>query len=341
MTRRVAGCVERWWAVVRPARRRSRIAGRIRRITWRGWFSIVALSWSRRCSSARGSSTSSTLHDRVPRNVTVAGVDIGRRGQAGTDAAIDRAAEAYSRTRIEFVIGGQGHLAAGGRRRPAPRPGRHPRRRQGGRSPRQPGGPTGAVGRRVLPPRRAPVRTSVDTTRLAAALAALPGQVPVHEPTVVGSPYGVGITEGRTGRGFAAAEVAGQLEQAATLGKLPIRVGLTARFIEPTHTDAEAQLLSLEAARLTERPINLVTLDTTVPAGPALAAHVDHVGARTEGPRAGHARTGGPGRRRAAPRTRPARSGRRGLDGRQRPGAAHPPAQRDALLRTSAPARPC
>jgi len=255
--------------VVEPARRRSRIAGRIRRITWRGWFSIAAVTLVVLLLGAWALDVA-TLHDRVPRNVTVAGVDIGRRSQAGTDAAIARAAEAYSRTRIEFVIGGKVtslraadvglHLDPAATLAAAKAVGRH----------------DNPVARPVLwaaaffRPRRVPVRTSVDTTRLAYALAALPGQVPVHEPTVVGSPYGVGISEGRTGRGFAAAEVASELEQAATGGKLPIRVALTARFIEPTHTDAEARLLALEAARLTARPINLVTLETTVPAGPAL-----------------------------------------------------------------------
>ena len=75
--------------MVRPARRRSRIAGRIRRITWRGWFSIAALTLVALLLGA-WVIDAATLHDRVPRNVTVAGVDIGRRGRAGTDAAIAR-----------------------------------------------------------------------------------------------------------------------------------------------------------------------------------------------------------------------------------------------------------
>ncbi len=150
-----------------------------------------------------GALDAATLHDRVPRNVTVAGVDIGSRGRAGTDTAIARAAAAYSRTRIEFVIGGKvtslraadvglhldpaATLAAAkavGRHdnpvarpvlwaaaffRPRARPGPHQRRHDP--AGQRPGGPC-------------------------------PGQVPVHEATVVGSPYGVGISEGRTGRGF-------------------------------------------------------------------------------------------------------------------------------------------
>jgi vancomycin resistance protein YoaR len=255
--------------VVEPARRRSRIVGRIRRITWRGWFSIAAITFVVLVVGAWAIDTA-TLHHRVPRNVTVAGVDIGRRGAGSSDQAIDRAAEAYSHTRIELVIKGKVttlraadvglHLDPAATLAAAMAVGRH----------------DNPLARPVLwaasffRPRRAPVRTSVDTTRLTFALAALPGQVPVHEPTVVGSPYGVGISAGQSGRGFAASEVATQLEQAATLGKLPIRVNLTARFIQPTHTDAEALLLAAEAARLTARPINLVTGDATVSAGPAL-----------------------------------------------------------------------
>ncbi len=241
---------------------------RVRRPTWRGWFSVVCLLL------LLGAATwwavdAATLGDRVARNVSVGGVDVGRRGPGALTGAIDRAATVYGNASVELVTDRQTlHLRGKDL-------GLDLDRAATARDARAVGRDDNPLARPFLwaasfvRTRQSPVHVTVNLDRLAFALATLPGQTPVQEPTVVGSPSSFGISRSHGGIGYDPDEVARQIERAAADGDLPIRIKLTLRDIEPRHTDEEALALAKQATALVAAPLELRALDKVATADQA------------------------------------------------------------------------
>lgn len=250
-----------------PAVRPRRL--RLRRPTWRGWFTIglvllvaaVVAAWA---------IDYRTLGGSVARNVQVENVSIGRLSGAATAAAMRRADTDYGKGSVVFLVEGKPHVLS------AADIGLHVDARA-----------TLAAAHRIgrddppllrpfawvaswFRPRKTPVTVRLDHARLAETLARLPGQTPVTEPRVVGSVDTVGSTPGASGYGFDPDRVAGQIEQKAHDGTLPLRIPLVAETIEPIVSDAEIDLLAAKARDLTSRNIELTVPGASMTATPPI-----------------------------------------------------------------------
>ena len=257
----------RWgFVTVSDQARRGRL--HLRRPTWRGWFSIIVITalvvvvvaWALDYRS---------LGDRVARNSTVENVDVGRLDGGSLHRAMREANASYGKGTVEFLIAGRPHplsaaeiglrLDEAATITSAQRIGRD--------DPLLVRPITWAAS--FFVPRRAEVHVSLDRSKLAVALAKLPGQVPVTEPRVVGSAESIGTTAGKGGYGFDPTRVAAQIESAARGGTLPIRVTLVPRPIAPRVTDEAVLALALQARALTDRSIEIDVPGRTMTAGPA------------------------------------------------------------------------
>lgn len=248
-----------------PSRRRFHL----RRPTWRGWFTlglIVAVAtvvtlWA---------IDYGTLGDRVARNVTVENVDLGRRSGPSLQAALTRADRVYGKGTVIFVIDGEPHPMS------AAEIGLHLDTDATTAAAERVGRDDPPVLRPVLwaasffRHRHAPVTVTLDRAKLADALATLPGQTPVVEPSVVGSIEAIGTSPGERGYGFDPDSVATQIEREARDGTLPLRIPLAAGIIEPSVTDGQVALLAAHARTLTDRTIELSIPGANMVATPPL-----------------------------------------------------------------------
>ncbi|HET8929305.1 MAG TPA: VanW family protein, partial [Acidimicrobiales bacterium] len=251
----------------RPAMKRRRL--RLRKPTWRGWFTIglivivigLVTAWAVDYGS---------LGDRVARNVTIENVDVGRTTGAGLDQALEKADAEYGKGTVEFVIDGRSYPMS------AAEIGLHLDTGATSRSARQVARHDPAPLRPLywltswFTPRRVPVTVSLDRTKLTRALAGLPGQTPVTEPKVVGSVDAIGTSPGATGNGFEPDRVAGQIERVARDGTLPLRVPLVDETIQPVVSDDEIELLAAQARTLTDRSVDLTIPGKSMTATPAM-----------------------------------------------------------------------
>lgn len=233
---------------------------RVRHPTWRGWFS-VALVLTIVSLGTWWAVDAATLGDRVARNVTVGGVDVGRKGPGALEAALDHASEVYGNAQVELIANDETlHLT--GREL-----GMTLDERATITDAKGVGRDDAAFARPFLwfasffQARRSPVHVRVDRNRLTLALAKLPGQTPVKEPTLVGTPSTLGISRSHGGFGYDPDEVARQIEAEAADGRLPIRIRLTLRRTKPRHSDEEALALVKEATDLLRGPIEVHALD--------------------------------------------------------------------------------
>ena len=200
-----------------------------------------------------------TLHREISRNVTIENVDVGRLAPRALGAALEKANATYGPGSVEFVINGKVT------RLKATDIGLHLDEAATVSAARKVGRNDPVLLKPVMwvasffRPRHAPVRIKLDRVKLAAALAGLPGQVAVKEPTLVGSPDTVGVSAGQDGYGFNPSDVADKIALDARTGTLPIRVTLVARPLSPTVTTDELRALAVTAYNLTSQPIQLVT----------------------------------------------------------------------------------
>ncbi len=252
-----------------PSDRRPQSRLRLRRPTWRGWFTIgliaivvvIVALWA---------IDYGTLGNRVARNVTVENVHLGRRSGPELHQALARADQQYGTGTVEFIIDGKAHPMSAGDI------GLHldvPATLAGARKvARDEPAPLRPVMWLIswFHPRRAPVRVTLDKSKLASALATLPGQTPVVEPKVVGSVDAIGTTTGRSGFTYDPDEVARRITATARTGTLPLRVPLVARTMEPTVSGVEITRLADEARSLTAHGIGVKVLDRSMTATPSL-----------------------------------------------------------------------
>jgi hypothetical protein len=251
----------------RPAARHRRL--RLRKPTWRGWFTIGLVAVVAGLFTAWAIDYGS-LGTRVARNVTVENVDVGRTTGPGLQQALARADAEYGKGTVEFVIGGRSypmsaadiglHLDTGATLHAA---------RRVARSDPAPLRPLYWL-TSWFKPRRVPVTVRLDRVKLGRALAGLPGQTPVTEPKVVGSVDTIGTSPGSAGNGFDPGRVAGQIERVARDGTLPLRVPLVAETIEPVVSDEEIELLASQARSLTDHSIDLTIPGASMTASPAI-----------------------------------------------------------------------
>lgn len=233
---------------------------RLRHPTWRGWFS-VALLLVLLAGMTWWIVDSVTLGDRVVRNVTVGGIDVGRKRPAELPAALDQARAVYDRTTIELTTDRQTlRLSAGDLGMELDTAATIADTKRVGRDDPPFTRPFQWAASFVRP-RRSPVHVRVNVDRLALALAQLPGQDPVGEPTLLGTPATVGISRSHDGFGYDPDEVAREIEADAADGRLPIRVKLTLRTVHPRHSDAEALVVVKEANDLLLGPLEIHALD--------------------------------------------------------------------------------
>ena len=237
---------------------RRSLRSRLHRPTWRGWFSIAVAVAVVGTVAAWGIDYA-TLHSQISRNVTIENVNVGRLAPPALGSALKRANAVYGPGSVDFVINGKVtrlkatdiglHLDETATVSAALKVGRN----------------DPVLLKPVMwaasffRPRHAPVRIKLDRARLATALAGLPGQVAVKEPTLVGSPDTIGVSAGQGGYGFNPSAVANEIAVDARTGTLPIRVSLVARPLRPTVSDDEVRALAVTAYNLTAQPIQLVT----------------------------------------------------------------------------------
>lgn len=239
----------------------------LRRPTWRGWFTIAVLSFLVVIVIAWAIDYRS-LGDRVTRNVTVENASIGRLEGPALQRALATANRTYGKGEVVFIIDGHPHpMSASEIGLRLDEPATIAAARQIGRNDPPVLRPFTWAASFVVP-RRAEVRIRLDRGKLATALATLPGQVPVIEPTVVGSAEKIGVSSGKGGYGFDPEAVAKRIESVARDGTLPIRVTLVARPIAPRVSDDDIKLLALEAAKLTNRSIEIDVPGRTMNASP-------------------------------------------------------------------------
>lgn len=254
-----------------PCKRNNAVRRRLRihRPTWRGWFAI-GLSVAVVAIVTAWAIDYATLGDRVVRNVTVENVDLGRHGDAGLAAAIDRADTAYGQGDVVFVIGGEPHPMS------ASEIGLHLNADATAAAAKRVGRDDPALLKPVFwatsffQARRPRVTIELDRAKLTSALATLPGQTPVVEPHVTGSVESIGTTPGSPGYGFDPETVAAQIERAARDGGLPLRIPLATGIIQPTVSDAEVEMLAAHARELTDRDIELAIPGANMVATPPL-----------------------------------------------------------------------
>ncbi len=234
--------------------RRSRL--RLRRPTWRGWFAIVCVVglvtlvtlWA---------IDYGTLHNRVARNVTIENIHLGRKSPRALQRALAQANSQYGKGSVIFIIEGKEHRLS------ASSIGLHLDEAATLASARQIARDDPPVLRPLLwsvawvAPRRVPVRITLDHAKLATALAALPGQIPVIEPRVVGSVDAIGTAPGKSGIAFDSVEVAKRIERVARTGRLPLRIPLVAKPLAPSVSDTEIAQLAQRAREISNRPISL------------------------------------------------------------------------------------
>ena len=210
-----------------------------------------------------------SLGDRVARNSTVENVEVGRLDDAALHRAIAKADEVYGTGDVEFLIVGRSHplSAAEIGLRLDEAATITSARRIGRDDPLLVRPITWAAS--FFVPRRGGGPRLLDRSKLAVALAKLPGQVPVTEPRVVGSAESIGTTAGKGGYGFDPSRVAAQIESVARDGTMPIRVTLVPRPIAPKVTDEAVQALVQQARALTDRAIEIDVPGRAMTAGPA------------------------------------------------------------------------
>ena len=248
---------------------RRSLRSRLRRPTWRGWFSIALAVVIVGIITAWGIDYA-TLHSQISRNVTIENVNVGRLAPPALESALKKANAVYGPGSVDFVINGKVT------RLKATDIGLHLDEAATVSAARKVGRNDPVVLKPVMwaasffRPRHAPVRITLDRAKLATALAGLPGQVAVKEPTLVGSPDTVGVSAGQGGYGFNPSDVANEIAVDARTGTLPIRVALVARPLSPTVSTDEVRALAVTAYNLTAQPIQLVTPQEQMTATPAL-----------------------------------------------------------------------
>ncbi len=251
----------------RPAAARRRL--RLRKPTWRGWFTIALVAVIAALLTAWAIDYG-TLGDRVARNVTVETVGVGRLSGDALEAALEQADAEYGTGVVEFVVDGTTHT------RSAADIGLHLDTEATMSSARRVARSDPAPLRPIywlaswFRPRPVPITIELDRARLTEALAELPGQTPVTEPRVVGSVDAVGTSPGAVGYGFDPDRVASQLEREARDGTLPLRVPLVAETIEPVVSDAEIAKLAERAQELTDRDLVLTIPGAAMTATPPM-----------------------------------------------------------------------
>lgn len=250
-----------------PAPKRRRL--RLRKPTWRGWFTFGLIAIIAGLITAWAIDYGS-LGNRVARNVSIENVDVGRTTGARFAKALEKADAEYGKGTVEFVIDGRSYPMS------AAEIGLHLDIEATSNSARQVARRDPAPLRPLywltswFTPRRVPVTVSLDRTKLTRALAELPGQTPVTEPQVVGSVDAIGTSPGATGNGFDPDRVAGQIERVARDGTLPLRVPLVAERIEPVVSDDEIEMLAAQARSLTDRSVDLAIPGKSMTATPAM-----------------------------------------------------------------------
>ncbi|MBS1848993.1 MAG: hypothetical protein JST73_12025, partial [Actinobacteria bacterium] len=164
-----------------PRRRR-----RLRKPTWRGWFTIGLITLIVAIVAAWAIDYG-TLHGRIARNTTVENVDLSRLDGAPLDAALARADARYGKGTVVFIIDGHDHPMSAGDL------GLHVDAGATLAAARKVGRSDPPVLRPVdwvlswIRPRRVPITVTLDQAKLTRALATLPGQTPVVEPRIVGT----------------------------------------------------------------------------------------------------------------------------------------------------------
>lgn len=116
--------------------------------------------------------------------------------------------------------------------------------------------------------RKAPLEFTVDDTALAAGLAALEKSATPSEPSLVPGSDGLSVISGTPGRTIDAAGVRNQLLSRARSGEQPIIVNAQLTSEEPTVSDADAQALADRVNETTADGIEVTAGDssTTIPA---------------------------------------------------------------------------
>lgn len=244
------------------------IRSRLRRPTWRGWFSIVLVAFVVATIIAWAIDYA-TLHDQIARGATIQDVNVGRLDKAELDKALTKANGIYGRGSVEFVINGKiTRIQAADIGLRLDEESTLAQARKIGRNDPALLKPVYWAASLVVP-RRAPIKIRLDRTKLVTALASLPGQLPVTEPRLIGSGATVGITPGKPGYGFDPKDVATRIARDAREGDLPIRVTLRARTQTPTVSDEHMRLLAAKAFQMTTAPLQLVTPQKQMTAIPA------------------------------------------------------------------------
>ena len=211
---------------------------------------------------------SSKASGKVPRNVTLAGRDIGMMNETDLADTVTDLGNYYANLKVQVRAPGETYKVAAGDL------GLRLDEKATSKSALDLDADTSLASRpftwmgSFLHHRTAPLAFTVDTAALDAGLAGLAGNAASTEPKLVPSTSGIGIQSGTSGRNVDSTGVREQLLKKARSGEQPIIINVKVSDAAPTVSDAQARALAdqLTASTADGLKVTAGTYEATIPA---------------------------------------------------------------------------